>query len=105
MVATIVDDDGRLVIAARIALGIHGPVALERRLAHAPELRRRRFGRVAPRGHRRIVGCGGRHGATGLSCRGAAAQGLIHVARMWSGALESLARSTLRSCMAASARS
>jgi hypothetical protein len=42
--ATIVDHDGGLVIAAGIALGVHGPVALEWRLAHAPELRRRRFG-------------------------------------------------------------
>jgi hypothetical protein len=101
--ATIVDDDGRLVIAARIALGVDGPVALERRLAHAVELCRRRPGRVAPRSHRRIVNCRGRHGAAASWCGRATARGLNHVARMRSGALESLARCEMqwRWCMVA----
>lgn len=41
---TIVNHYGGFVVAARIALGVYGLVALEWRLVHGPQLRRRRFG-------------------------------------------------------------
>jgi hypothetical protein len=58
---TVVDYYCCFAVAARIALGVDGLEALERRFADAPDLRGRWLGRVATRGQRHVCSRRGSH--------------------------------------------